>query len=199
MRADRRQRAVECAERGGDQRLLRKVTGIRDEIARGEIVGAVGDDVVARNQVERVARIDPRHVRLDGDMRIEPRDGRFGAIDLALADIVRAEDHLPLQIGQRHGIVVDDADRANAGGGEIHQHRRPEPAGADDQNPRSLEPGLAGPAHVAQDDVAGVAFEFFTVEHGANVRRGCPPGQPRTHSPRFQGVRPLPCRGGAVG
>ena len=46
MRANGGERAVEGADRGGDQRLLCKITGVRHEIARGEIIRAVGDDVV---------------------------------------------------------------------------------------------------------------------------------------------------------
>ena len=45
--ADRGERAVKRAERRRDQRLFGEVAGIRDEIARGEIVRTVGDDVIA--------------------------------------------------------------------------------------------------------------------------------------------------------
>ncbi len=50
MRADRRQRAVENADRAGDERLLREKAGVGYEIARGEIVRTVGDEIVARDQ-----------------------------------------------------------------------------------------------------------------------------------------------------
>ena len=98
-------------------------------------------------------------------MRIEPRDHGFRAVHLAIADIVGAEDHLTLQVGQRHFVVVDHAQRADAGGGEIEQHRRAEAAGADHQHPGGFQLGLAGPAHFAQHDVAGVTFEFGSIEH----------------------------------
>ena len=65
-------------------------------------------------------------------------------------------DDLALQVGQRHVIVIDDAERADAGGGEIKQHRAAEAAGADDQDLGRLEPGLAGPAHILeQGRIAG--------------------------------------------
>ena len=70
-------------------------------------------------------------------------------------------DDLPLQVGERHGVVVDDAERADAGRREILQHRRAEPAGADDQHPRALQLLLAGAADLRQHDVARIAFEFF--------------------------------------
>ena len=76
-------------------------------------------------------------------------------------------DDLPLQIRQRHCVVVDDADGANAGRRQIKQRRRAEPARADDQHARTLERVLSRPAHVVQHDVAGIAFEFLGREHGA--------------------------------
>ena len=74
-------------------------------------------------------------------------------------------DHLPLQIRQRDSVVVDDAERADAGGGQIEQDRRAEPAGADHQHARAFQRRLAGAADLAQHDVAGVAFEFFGGQH----------------------------------
>ena len=35
---------------------------------------------------------------------------------------------LALQVGQIDGVVVDDAERADAGGGQVQQQRRAEPA-----------------------------------------------------------------------
>ena len=45
--------------------FLREIAGVGHEIARGEIIRAVGDDVVARDQIERVAGVEPRHMRFD--------------------------------------------------------------------------------------------------------------------------------------
>ena len=91
-----------------------------------------------------------------------------GGVGLAAADVGRAMDDLALQIGQRHHVVVDHAELADACGGEIHQRRRAEPARADHQHGRFLQRLLAGPADFAQHDVAGVAFEFVGAEHPAS-------------------------------
>ena len=99
-------------------------------------------------------------------MRVEPADRRGRTRDFRHADVGRGVDHLALQIGERDLVVIDDAKRADTGSGEIEQHRRAEPAGADDQHTRALERGLAGSADLAQDDVAGVAFKFFRIKHG---------------------------------
>ena len=93
-------------------------------------------------------------------MRIERVNFHRRAVDLGAADIRRKVNDLALQVGQRHGIVVDHAERADPGRGEIHQHRRAEPAGADHQHRRRLQRRLAGAAHLAQHDMAGIAFEF---------------------------------------
>ena len=84
---------------------------------------------------------------------------------------------LALQVGQLDVVVVDDADGADAGGGEIQRQRRAEPAGADDQHARGLQLRLAGAAHVLQQDVARVAADFVFGEievHGDSIWCGPP-------------------------
>jgi hypothetical protein len=76
VRANSGEGAVEDADGGGDQGLLRKEASIGDEIARGEVVGAVGDDVVAADQLEGVGRGEPRCMGLDRDMGIEATNRR---------------------------------------------------------------------------------------------------------------------------
>ena len=105
-------------------------------------------------------------MRVEADVRIERIDLPGGAVDLLPADIRRGVNDLTLQIGQRHHVVVDRAQRADAGRGQIHQRRRAETAGADHQHRGFLQRGLAGAADLAQHDVAGVAFEFLGTQHG---------------------------------
>ncbi len=162
------ERAIEAADRSGHQRPPGEVAGIRNQIARGEIVGAVGDKIVLPDQRQRIAGVEPRGMGLDRHMGIEARDRGRGAGDLRVADLRRAMNDLPLQIGQRDGVVVDDAERADAGGREIEQDRSPQPARPDHQDARTLERRLAGPAHLAQHDVAGIALEFIGVQHEAS-------------------------------
>ncbi len=97
---------------------------------------------------------------LDRDMRIEARDRRRGAVDFRISDIGGGVDDLPLQVRERDQIVIDDAERADAGGREIIEHRRTEPAGADHQDARTFQRGLARTANLAQHDMAGITLEF---------------------------------------
>ena len=98
---------------------------------------------------------------LDRDVRIEPPHRRRGALDLRSPDIGGRVDHLPVQVRQRHRVVVDDADRADACCRQILDQGRAKPAGADDEHPRRLQLGLTRPADIAQDQVAGIALDFF--------------------------------------
>ena len=69
-------------------------------------------------------------------------------------------DHLSLEVGKRHGVMIDNVDRTNARRREILEQRRTEAARADDKHPRILQPVLAGSANLAHDDVARVALHL---------------------------------------
>jgi hypothetical protein len=84
-------------------------------------------------------------VRLDRDVRVDVEQRLDGACRLGLAEPARGMDDLTLQVRQAHDVVVDDAKRADAGGGEIHERRSAEPAGADDQDAGAFEPSWPGP------------------------------------------------------
>ena len=106
-------------------------------------------------------------MRLDRDVRVEPGERAGGAFGLGLADLGGGVQHLALQVGEADGVVVDDAERADAGGGEVEERRAAEAAGADDEHARGAQALLAGAADLVQHDVAGVAVELVGREaHG---------------------------------
>ena len=94
-------------------------------------------------------------------MRIDAPERVAGAVELRQADGLGVVDDLALQVGQRDGVVVDDAERADAGRREILQHRRAKATGADHQHACALQLLLPGAADFRQHDVARIAFEFF--------------------------------------
>jgi hypothetical protein len=165
MRAYRGQRSVEHAEGCRDQRLAGKETRIRNQIAGFEIVRPVEHQVVTADQRHRVVSIEPRGVRRKPDVGIERMNLPGGAVDLAPADVRRGVNDLTLEIGQRDDVVIDRAEHADAGRGEIHQRGCAEAARADHQHGCFLQGGLAGAADFAQHDVASVSFEFFGTQH----------------------------------
>ena len=63
-------------------------------------------------------------------------------------------------------VEVDQAERADAGGGEIERERRAEAAGADAEDLRGLQLLLAFHADFGQDEVARVAGDLFVGELG---------------------------------
>ncbi len=74
---------------------------------------------------------------------------------------------LALQVGQVDPVVVDDPDGSDPGGGEIEQHRRAEPAGADDQHARLQQPRLAFLADLVEDQMPGIALKLLLAEFHA--------------------------------
>ncbi len=152
---------VEWSERCEYQRFFREIARITDEIARCEVVGAIDDDIVVVNQYECIVCADPHLVRLDFYMRVEHRNSTARTLDFRSPDIRRRVNHLPLQVVERHRVVIDDADRAHTRCGKIKNHRRAEPTGADYQHPRGLERLLPLSANFAQHEMPLVSLDFF--------------------------------------
>ncbi len=95
---------------------------IGGEVTGLEIVGAIDDDIVAGEQRLRIGGVESYTMLDHRDMRVDAGNELGCAIGLGPADIGRGVDDLSLQVGQRHGIVIDDAEGANTGGGKILQH-----------------------------------------------------------------------------
>ena len=66
-------------------------------------------------------------------------------------------DDLTLEIRVVDDVGVDDAERADAGGGEVERRRRAEPAGTDQEHARVEQLLLPLLADLGNQDVAGVA------------------------------------------
>ena len=67
--------AFEAEDGAVHVRLLQQHAGVVGEVARGEVVGAVHDDVVGADDVEGVLAGEPGVVQDDLDVRIEAVDG----------------------------------------------------------------------------------------------------------------------------
>ena len=68
------------------------------------------------------------------DLRIQLGQLRRGGFDLAHADAGGAVDHLPLQIGKAHQVVVGQPHCAHAGGRQVQGSGRSQGSDADDQD-----------------------------------------------------------------
>ena len=99
----------------------------------GKLSTAVDHHVVAVDERRRRLGDEARAVGLDVDLGVERR--RFSAALSALGRPMSAVvQDLALQVGELDHVVVDDAEAADAGGGEVVEDRRAEPAGADHQH-----------------------------------------------------------------
>ena len=87
-------------------------------------------------------------------------DRLAGDLGLGAADIAGAEQDLALEIVERHPIVVDHPQRADARRGEILDGGRADPARADDRDCRAEQLPLSLAANLLEDDMAGVAVEL---------------------------------------
>ena len=161
MRLEGRNLCVELGHRRRHQGSAGEEARVGYEIAGSEIVAAVGNDVIGRDQIHGILGGDAVRVLDHAHPGVDPRQARRRARRLRQADARRIVHDLPLQIRQRHLVVIDHAQRADPGGREIHEQRRPEPAGTDHQHPRLPQPRLSWPADLLEHDMTGVALEFL--------------------------------------
>ena len=168
--AEARQLPLERRQRGGDQRLLETKAEFGQQIARREIVAAIGDEIVRGDNLLGILGAKAHGMGFDADAIIDGVEGGPRAVDLERPDPFGGMHDLALQIGQIDPVVVDDADRPDTGGGEIEQHRRAEPAGADDEHARLQQLFLSLFADLFEDQVAGISLKLLFAEfHGCAV------------------------------
>ena len=82
-------------------------------------------------------------------------------VGLRHADSFGVVDHLALQVGGVDHVVVDKADRADPGGGEVERGRGAEAAGAEQQHLRVQQLQLAVDADLGEQGVARVALALL--------------------------------------
>ena len=140
-----------------------------DEEAGREVVGAVDDDVVAVEDVDHVVGAEADVVGDDVDVGVEQRERLLGGVDLAVADAVDVVEDLALQVGVVDDVHVDDADRADAGRGEVEGGRRTEAAGAEQQHLRVEQLLLALLADLGEQEVALVAVALLGGQRGRDL------------------------------
>ena len=88
-------------------------------------------------------------------------------VQLLAADVLRAVQDLPLEIGEIDDVAIDQADAADAGRGEIERDRRAEPAGADAEDARGLQPLLPLERDLRHDEMPRVTGDLVVAEFDA--------------------------------
>src|SRR5262245_53761526 len=161
----------ESEDRGIDVGLTREDAGVVDQISRGKVVGAVRDDVEVAENLERVLRRQSLLEREDVRVRIQVAQARRRGRELGPAHVACAEENLTLQIRIVHDVEIDQADRADAGRGEIQSHRRAQPARSDREDASGFELLLALEPDLRHDQVARVAADLVVGQSGYVPRR----------------------------
>jgi len=118
-----------------------------------------------------------------------------GKIGFGIAGITLAEERLALKVGFFDDVTVDDRQHADTSAGQGGDYGAANSPGADDGNPRFLEPSLTHPADLRQDDVPRVPLELSVRETHCPVEPK--PPVPRPVSPSTSTSRNAALRTGA--
>ena len=118
-RKEYRRLPVEAEDRAVDVRLLQQHAGVVGQVARREVVGAVDDDIVGREDRQCVGRGQPRLVQVEAHLGVDGGDAVPGRLELGPADVGGAVDDLPLQVAEIDHVEIDQADAADARGRQI--------------------------------------------------------------------------------
>ena len=105
------------------------------------------------------------HGRVDAPKRL-PRE-----VGLPAADLSERVEGLTVQIARLERIAIDDAEAADAGSGEVLQHRHAEAARADHEHPAALEPGLTLGADFPQEHLSRIIGPHVSRANGGRGNR----------------------------
>ena len=155
---------VETVDGAVHQGFAQLHTGVVDQVAGVEIVGAVDHQVIGAHQFQGVVAVERGVVRVDLDMRIEVQQALLGGLDLGHAQGAVAMHNLALQVAAFHHIKVHQPQGADAGRRQVQADGRAQAAGTDDQHLGFLQVQLAFAADARQGDVAHVALHFFVAQ-----------------------------------
>ena len=95
-----------------DQRLAEEHADVIEQVPRGDVVRAVQDNVVRRDERPRRRRREQEHVGVAADVRVEAAHARGAGLGLGRAGAARLVEHLALQVADLDRVVVDQAQRA---------------------------------------------------------------------------------------
>ena len=140
--------------------LAQKMGRVVGEVARGEVVGAVDDDVVRREHLHRGIGVE---VLPDGDhldVRIEISQRAGSRLDLGAADVVDPVQQLALEVGGVDGVEVHDPHLPHTGGRQVHGRGRAQASRPEQKHARGEQLALTGTAHLGQDQMPGVARDL---------------------------------------
>jgi hypothetical protein len=122
-----------------DKGLVQCDAEVVDEILGGIVVGGIEDEVIRGQEFPGVVAGQAAGMRFEADMGIQRAQAGDGGLNLGPADVGGGVQDLALEIGDLHDVGIDEAQQADAGGGEIEERGGTEAAAADDQDAAGAE------------------------------------------------------------
>lgn len=156
--------AVELANCGAYQRDFGGKAKVIDGKTRREIITAVDNHIDAGQDFGSCAAIDPLLDGMEFYIGIKSGNREANGTYLGLADLRVAIQHLPLQVGQRHDVIVNNANCLNTRRSKILDRRTSNPARADQQDMAVEQFGLTSPTYIAQHNMACIAVELLVIK-----------------------------------
>jgi hypothetical protein len=104
-------------------------------------------------------------------VRVYVRQAVARRLDLRAAHVLRPVNDLALQVRLVNHVEVYEAERADAGRGEVEAQGRPQTARADHQHAPGLQAALPLHTHLRHDEVTAVARDLRVRERRERVRR----------------------------
>jgi len=162
LRSKHRNLRVEANGRAGNERFPELHAGAVERMARGEVVGAIEDDIHVREQGLKFIRLDSLLQRDDLHVGIQCAERGLRSRHFLRADGIGAVENLPLQVGQVDLVGISQGKFADAAGGKVERRGTTQAACADDERVRRAQPLLALDPYLVEKDVAAVAEELLS-------------------------------------
>ena len=153
--------AIETQDTTMRERLSCHHTSIIDEELHGEVVGAINDEIIFLDDVERIRRVEEFVVGVHFHIRVDGFDFLLSAHHLRHAHILGEMDDLTLEVGKVHHIGINDTDASDAGGSEIEQDGCPQSASPHHKYTGIHSLFLTLHANIRQQDMSGIALYLF--------------------------------------
>ena len=152
---------VEAEDRAVHVGLAQQHAHVVGQVARREVIRAVDDHVVIGGDAHGVRRSERLVVSVHLDVGVQVQHAPARRLDLQHVQRLHAVDHLALQVGVIHHVVVHQPDAPHPGCRQVKGYRRAQPARADHQHRRRQQLALPFQPHFRHQQVARVAQNFF--------------------------------------
>ena len=140
--------------------LSQQHAGVIYEVARREVIGPVGDNVVVLEDLQGVFRCQLCVVELHLYIGVQRLQAVPGGLQFRLSHGLCGVQDLPLEIGQVDNVEIDNAELTHTRRRQIQRERRTEAAGPNREHSRRLQFQLPFHAHFGHDQMTAVAQDL---------------------------------------